>query len=66
MAAMEHLCLAVVDAAHLHPAPQPALVNNSASALAVPVLATWVSKRGARAPPPSLSVRLAQLGVWRR
>jgi hypothetical protein len=65
MATMGHLCLAVLAVAQAHPAPQLGLASVWASPLApVPVSAadTW----DARAPPPTVSARLAQLGVWRR
>lgn len=65
MAAMGHLCLAVLDVAQTHAAPQPGLSSVWASPLA-PVPVSAADMWGARAPPAPVSVRLYQLGVWRR
>lgn len=62
---MGHLCLAVLDVAQAHPTPQPGLTPVWASPVA-PVPVSAVGTWGARAPPPTVSVRLSQLGVWRR
>lgn len=65
MAAMGHLCLAVLDVAQAPLAPQPGLIPMWASPVA-PVPVSAAGAWSARAPPPTVSVRLSQLGVWRR
>ena len=63
---MGHLCLAVLDAAPAHPAPPPAVVAPPLPPHSPATPTPWASALEARAPPPTVSTRLSQLGVWRR